>query len=154
MENRLKDILALNKTITLKVSFPHKLGNIEVSKTENIVFYLNQTLLRGFRNFLLSQKDIHLKNGYFFYLKRNNKIIKELSTDTKIAELELENLDTIIISYDKLIIENNQVLTTEETNENIETSNRILKTTDPENELKIISTQIDKIRERESNTSL
>lgn len=50
---RINDLLNLNfsKKITLKITFPFKINNYELDRTEKIVFHKNQTLESGFRDF-------------------------------------------------------------------------------------------------------
>jgi len=100
---KINDLLSLNfsKKITLKITFPFKINNYELDKTEKIVFHKNQTLGDGFRDFLLSN-NIKMKAGYCFFLVEDgiNKI--ELSKGKKISDLNLKENDEILISYKKL----------------------------------------------------
>ena len=94
-----------NTKIPLKISFPYKLGKRELPMTITIIFYKNQTLLNGFNYYLLSN-NIRLKKSFRFYLKRGNKIKRELSINKKISELDLYENDIVIVSYKSLEIEN------------------------------------------------
>ena len=99
--------LNFSKKITLKITFPLKIGNYELDRRETIVLYKNQTLEHGFRDFLLSN-DIKIKPGYCFFLVKDeiNKI--ELSKKTKISDLHLKENDEIVVSYKKLKNDNHR----------------------------------------------
>ena len=100
---KINDLLSLNfsKKITLKITFPYKFGKYEISRTETIVLHKNQTLGNGFRDFLLSN-NIKMKAGYHFFLVKDEMNKTELSKEKKLSELNLEENDEIVISYEKL----------------------------------------------------
>ena len=64
-----------------------------------IALYPTETLSSSLKNLRLKE-NFHLKRGYFFYLKKEDKILNKLDEDTKIVDLKLQENDEILISYD------------------------------------------------------
>ena len=135
MKLNLNDDLTLdcNKPINLIIIFPHNYNKYSFLSKEKIYFYKNQTLSKGLRLFFLSRSEPSLKGDYFYYLSRNKKVIKKLSKEKQISELNLNELDMIIISYKEL--------KTEEDSNNLDITynsnkdNRTINYLNPENEI-------------------
>ena len=95
-------ILDSNKSINLKVNFPNDFIKNYFLSTEIIPFYKRETISKSLNKFAISRGKYISKNDYFCYLSRNKKVIKKLSKEKPISELNLNELDMIIISYKEL----------------------------------------------------
>ena len=83
-----------NNFINVKLFLP------EAKSPYAIALYPTETLSSSLKNFCLME-NFHLKKKkYFFYLKKEDKILKKLNQDTKIVDLKLQENDEILISYD------------------------------------------------------
>ena len=126
-------ILDSNKSINLKVNFPNDFIKNYFLSTEIIPFYKRETISKGLNKFAISRGKYISKNDYFCYLSRNKKVIKKLSKEKQISELNLNELDMIIISYKEL--------KTEEDSNNLDITynsnkdNRTINYLNPENEI-------------------
>ena len=88
------------RTLNLIISFDADIKSIFPFLKRKVVWYENQVLDSIFKNFVLQNK-ISLNKKYFFYLKRNNKIIEKLTRQKKLLDLNLEKNDEILVSYDE-----------------------------------------------------
>ena len=90
--------------IDVKIILPENFGY-----KESLSLYYYQTLNDQFKSFLL-QKNVKLKKGYYFYLKKDEDIIQSLPRNKTVEDLNLQPNDTILVSYEKKQI-NSQIIT-------------------------------------------
>ena len=87
----------IQTSINVKIILPGIFGY-----RESISLYYNQTLNKQFKSFLL-KNSVKLKAGYYFYLKKEEKILKSLPKNKTVKELNLHPNDIILVTYEKQI---------------------------------------------------
>ena len=90
-----RKLYPIGTSINAKIILPENLGY-----KESITLNYNQTLNDQFKSFLL-EKNIKLKKGYYFYLKKEEDIIQSLLKNKTVNELNLQPNDIILVSYEK-----------------------------------------------------
>ena len=104
------NMLKIETNKPIKIIFFYPLDFSIMQKTlqkEQILLYRNQSLSEGLKNFLCAKGESRLRQNHYYYLQRRNKIIKELPKDKKIYDLDINDNDEVILSYQKLEVENN-----------------------------------------------
>ena len=74
----------------------------------NIKFDKNKTINKAIIDFM-RLKNYKIHKNYYYYLRRNNTLIKELDKYEKINEIDIRTGDYIIVSNRNLILSKNKI---------------------------------------------
>ena len=101
------DFLTLKQPLELALTLDEDLGIKNIIQ-KKVTWYDNEVLYKIFKVFLV-RDNIQLDEKYIFYLKRNGEIVKKLSRDKKLNELQLKKNDEIFVSYNEFKIIDNEI---------------------------------------------
>ena len=98
----------INREIEECYNYSVKANVLFKIKNSNIIYLVNLSLY-NYQNVnnvikdLINKNNINIGDKYYLFLERNNKIIKEINKEESVDETGIEENDTIIITKDKNI---------------------------------------------------
>ena len=100
MLNQRIDILTFKQPLELTITLDKELGIKNVTQRK-VTWSDDEFLDKIFKVFMV-RDNIKLDEKYIFYLKRNDEIVKKISKDKRLRELQLKKDDEIYVSYNEL----------------------------------------------------
>ena len=100
MLNQRIDILTFKQPLELTITLDKELGIKNITQRK-VTWYDDEFLDKIFKVFMV-RDNIQLDEKYIFYLKRNDELVKKLSKDKRLRELQLKKDDEIYVSYNEL----------------------------------------------------
>ena len=97
-----RNLQPITKFINVKIILPGSMGN---DNAERISLFINQTLNGQLKSFFLKE-NIKINKNYYLYLIKGNDALKSLPKNKVVKNLNLQNNDIILVSYEKKQIKN------------------------------------------------